>query len=91
MFRAWQHVSLYWRGEVGNDFKDLFGDWRPEDDGKKASEGSAGDPERRPQNALNEKEVRVVNVYEVDTGNAKEATTFVLCCATMRGASSRFS
>lgn len=63
---------------MGNDFKDLFGDWRPEDEGKKASEGSSGDPERRPQRALNEKEVRVVNVYEVDTGNAKESTTFVL-------------
>ena len=63
---------------MGNDFKDLFGDWRPEDDGKRASDGSPTDPEQRPQRSLNEKEVRIVNVYEVDTGNQQNNTTFVL-------------
>ena len=63
---------------MSNDFKDLFGDWRPEDDGKSASEESSPDPEKRPHQSLNEKEVRIVNVYEVDTGNPKDSTTFVL-------------
>ena len=63
---------------MSNDFKDLFGDWRPDDDGKSASEGSSSDPEKRPHRALQEKEVRVINVYEVDTGNPSTNTTFVL-------------
>lgn len=63
---------------MGNDFRDLFGDWRPEDDGTSASGGSSRDPEGRPDRALNEKEVRIVNVFEVDTGNPANNTTFVL-------------
>lgn len=49
---------------MGNDFKDLFGDWSPEDDGRN---NVPSDPEKRPRRALNEKEVRVVNVYEITT------------------------
>jgi len=41
---------------VGNDFKDLFGDWRPDD--------TPPEPEGRAQRPLNEKEVKVVNVWE---------------------------
>ena len=63
---------------MGNDFKDLFGDWRPDDERFGASEGSVGQPETRSSRALNEKEVKVVNVYEVDTGNPLHNTTFVL-------------
>ena len=63
---------------MGNDFKDLFGDWRPEDESFSASEGPGGQPETRSSRALNEKEVKVVNVYEVDTGNPLQNTTFVL-------------
>ncbi len=47
---------------MGNDFKDLFGDWHPEDEG--SGEYTAY-PEKRPNRALNEKEVRVVNVFEI--------------------------
>jgi bifunctional DNase/RNase len=69
---------------VGNDFKDLFGDWRPDDEGRFSSEG-ASEPENRMQRALNEKEVRVVNVYEASyeaTGlmaaSVPQSQTFVL-------------
>ena len=68
---------------MGNDFRDLFGDWRPEDDGRSSSEGgtdSSRNPEKRPYRELNEKEVRIVNVFEVDTGNPLKNTTFVLLC-----------
>ncbi|HZT41771.1 MAG TPA: bifunctional nuclease family protein [Chthonomonadaceae bacterium] len=41
---------------MGNDFKDLFGDWRPDD--------TPPEPEGRAQRPLNEKEVKVVNVWE---------------------------
>lgn len=63
---------------MGNDFKDLFGDWRPEDEGFSASEGSREHPETPARSALNEKEVKVVNVYEVDTGKPQHNTFFVL-------------
>lgn len=49
---------------MGNDFKDLFGDWKPDDEGRRPSEGPIPEPENRMQRNLNEKEVRVVNVYE---------------------------
>ena len=49
---------------MGNDFKDLFGDWRPEDEWRGSSEGAPLEPENRGQRALNEKEVKVVNVWE---------------------------
>lgn len=62
---------------MSNDFRDLFGDWRPDPEGA----GEEGEP--RPHRALNEKEVRVVNVYEgryesARGGIASESTTFVL-------------
>lgn len=48
-----------------SDFKDLFGNWRPGDE--EPDERSSEDfpePENRKDRPLNEKEVRVVNVYE---------------------------
>lgn len=66
---------------MGNDFKDLFGDWRPEDDGRSSFEGGTGsshDPEKRPYRDLQEKEVRVVNVFEIDRGNPLKNEIFVL-------------
>jgi bifunctional DNase/RNase len=60
---------------VGNDFKDLFGEWRPEDDGKRSSEGFLPESETRPNRALQEKEVRVVNVFEATTENANGIAT----------------
>lgn len=71
---------------MGNDFKDLFGDWKPDDENDRrdaASEPSGA--ERRPYRALNEKEVRVINVFEgvVEQSDASASTsgsptTFVL-------------
>jgi bifunctional DNase/RNase len=49
---------------VVSDFNDLFGDWRPEDDRRNSPDDAALEPENRGQRALNEKEVRVVNVWE---------------------------
>ncbi len=67
---------------MGNDFKDLFGDWIPDDEGKSAPGEFASDPEKRPHRALNEKEVRVVNVFEASAesplGGTLHATIFVL-------------
>lgn len=52
---------------MGNEFKDLFGDWDPGDDPRFArdreGEEVAGEPENRVPHSLNEKEVRVVGVY----------------------------
>lgn len=69
---------------MGNDFKDLFGDWRPEDEGRGPSEGFSPEPENRGQRPLHEKEVKVVNVYEgvIETPGTTAvqptSTTFVL-------------
>jgi uncharacterized protein len=65
------------RHGVSNDFKDLFGEWRPD------PEGADEEGENRPRRTLNEKEVKVVNVYEgryetVGGGISSESTTFVL-------------
>jgi bifunctional DNase/RNase len=60
---------------VGNDFKDLFGDWRPDDEGRSGSDESRSELEKRPNRALHEKEVRVVNVFEATTENTKGVTT----------------
>jgi bifunctional DNase/RNase len=60
---------------VGNDFKDLFGDWRPDDEGKSGSGEAHHEAEPRPNRALNEKEVRVVNVFEATTESATGVTT----------------
>jgi len=48
---------------VGDDFKDLFGNWNPEDS-RDPSDEFRSEPENRVRRALNEKEVKVVNVYE---------------------------
>ncbi len=68
-----------------SDFKDLFGDWRPDDDARKLPGGSPLEPENRPQRRLNEKEVRVINVFEGVIEAAQEgslaqasSTTFIL-------------
>jgi bifunctional DNase/RNase len=67
---------------VGNDFKDLFGDWNPDDEGMRFPEELSSDSERRPQRALNEKEVRVVNVFEATIqnplGGPSQSNLFVL-------------
>jgi len=60
---------------VGNDFKDLFGDWRPEDEGKNGPGESRFESEKRPNRALHEKEVRVVNVFEATTESSTGVTT----------------
>ncbi len=67
------------------DFKDLFGDWRPDDDANNRPDGSHLEPENRTHRRLNEKEVRVINVFEgliesVQEGTPVQAssTTFVL-------------
>jgi bifunctional DNase/RNase len=62
---------------LGNDFKDLFGDRRPDDD------GSIPEIENRIRRPLQEKEVRVINVYEAvlpeNIGSqSTQKTTFVL-------------
>lgn len=68
-----------------SDFKDLFGDWRPDDEAHKLPEGSPSEPENRTHRRLNEKEVRVINVFEglieaAQEGSPAQAssTTFVL-------------
>ena len=50
---------------MGDDFKDLFGDWRPGEEGRGTSDEFRLEPENRTRRALNEKEVKIVNVYEV--------------------------
>src|SRR5205807_1212017 len=52
------------RQVVGDDFKDLFGDWRPDEEGREKSDDFRAEPENRTRRALNEKEVKIVNVYE---------------------------
>jgi len=68
---------------VGNDFKDLFGDWRPDEEGRgESSDDLRSEPENRVRRALNEKEVKIVNVYEAvaESGSSQSSqhTTFVL-------------
>jgi bifunctional DNase/RNase len=65
---------------VGNEFKDIFGDWEPSGEGvPSGSDPLAGEPENRVPRALNEKEVKVVGVYEhAQPGLAGGANTFVL-------------
>jgi len=67
---------------VGNDFKDLFGDWSPEDERRVSPDSSLPEPENRTRRPLQEKEVRVVNVYEavMESFGTQPAqkTTFVL-------------
>ena len=65
-----------------SDFRDLFGGMGPDDDRRPASDDAGPEPENRGYRALNEKEVRVVNVYEgvYDSpgGGQASSTTFVL-------------
>ncbi len=49
---------------MGNDFKDLFGDWRPDDERRTPPDGVPAEPENFGRRPLNEKEVNVVGVYE---------------------------
>lgn len=49
---------------MGNDFKDLFGDWRPDDERRLPPEGVPAEPENFGRRPLNEKEVNIVGVYE---------------------------
>jgi bifunctional DNase/RNase len=68
---------------VGNDFKDLFGDWRPGDEAKGGREGALPEAENRTRRALNEKEVKVINVFEgviegASSSQPPQTTTFVL-------------
>jgi len=69
---------------VGNDFKDLFGDWRPDEEGRGQNDDLRSEPENRTRRALNEKEVKIVNVYEYEAiagsgpSQSSQHTTFVL-------------
>lgn len=63
---------------MGNDFKDLFGDWEPGDDQRAGGNEVAGEPENRQPYSLNEKEVRVAGVYERPTPGLGSGQTFVL-------------
>jgi len=62
---------------VGDDFKDLFGDWRPDEDERGKSDEFRAEPENRKRRALNEKEVKIVNVYEA-VPEGQPVQTFVL-------------
>lgn len=52
--------------QLGNDFKDLFGEWPPDSDNGPAEihDDGSPEPENRVRRALNVKECKVVNVYE---------------------------
>ncbi len=67
---------------MGDDFKDLFGDWRPDELGRGKGDEFRSEPENRMRRALNEKEVKIVNVYEAvpdgSAGQAVQPQTFVL-------------
>ena len=57
---------------MGNDFKDLFGDWRPDDERRTPPEGVPAEPENFGRRPLNEKEVNVVGVYEEHSESEEE-------------------
>ncbi len=65
---------------MGHEFKDLFGDWDPREG--RPSEGDdplSGEPENRVPRSLNEKEVKVLGVFEhSDASGAGNGQTFVL-------------
>ncbi len=65
---------------MGNDFKDLFGDWPTDDSGRTPPEGFAAEPENFAAKALNEKEVNIVGVFEEHTEGAGQTfeKTFVM-------------
>ncbi len=49
---------------MGNDFKDLFGDWKPDDDRPSDPDHATSEPENRNRAPITVKEVEVVNVFE---------------------------
>jgi bifunctional DNase/RNase len=64
---------------VGDEFKDLFGDWEPREGRPSGEDPLAGEPENRTPRSLNEKEVRVLGVFEhAAAGDPVSAQTFVL-------------
>ncbi|MCC6728231.1 MAG: bifunctional nuclease family protein [Chthonomonadales bacterium] len=65
---------------MGHDFKDLFGDWEPPEEGRRAGGDAGGEPENRAPRALNEKEMTVIGVFEHEDPSAPSpsAQTFVL-------------
>ncbi len=68
---------------MSNDFSDLFPDWRSDDEDRARLPDERAELENLAPRALNEKEVRVVNVYEgivedPALGSGPQKTTFVL-------------
>jgi len=64
---------------VENEFKDLFGDWEPGKERRPLDEGGLGEMENLQPRALNEKEVKVLGVYEhAEPGLGGATQTFVL-------------
>jgi bifunctional DNase/RNase len=72
-----RHRLVGERRQVVSDFKDLFGDWRPDDEGRNSREGLPESEGRNGPRPLREKEVKVVNVYEAEMGT-QQPSTFVL-------------
>ena len=64
---------------MGDEFKNLFGDWEPGDERRPPDDALTGEPENRAPRALNEKEVKVLGVYEhAEPGAGGSIQTFVL-------------
>ncbi len=69
---------------MSSDFESIFGgNWRPDEDARLPAEGISSEQENRAPRALNEKEVKVVNVFEgiVNTPGTtipSQVSTFVL-------------
>ncbi len=64
---------------MGNEFKDIFGDWEPGDEPRPSgSHELPGEPENRQRHALNEKEVKIIGVYERPTPGGANGQTFVM-------------
>ena len=62
---------------MSSDFKDLFGDWEPREPRRPEGDGE-GEPENRQPRSLNEKEVKVLGVFEHADANTGAGQTFVL-------------
>jgi bifunctional DNase/RNase len=64
---------------VENEFRDLFGDWDPRKEDASRGDDFFGEPENRGPRALNEKEVKVLGVFEhSESGAGVSPQTFVL-------------
>lgn len=65
---------------MGSDFKDLYGDWEPKEDRPRPDDDPlAGEPENRTPRTLQEKEVKVLGVFEhADTSVTGAPQTFIL-------------